>query len=187
MVEIKQGFKMTMDKAINILLIEDLTTDQILLKRHILKKIPNAIFTVADNRESFRERLNWNNYDIIVSDYNLPDFNGLEALLEVKASKPHTPFLFVTATLNDEEKAANSILKGASGYLLKQNMDQIGEQLIAMLEESQEANKMRKEKEDVLLERMRLMQKLQAKAEQIEDKKRRHELLSLVSELKNYV
>lgn len=175
------------DRIINVLILEDLSTDQILLKRHISKKLPNAIFTVADSKESFKERLSWSNYDIIVSDYNLPGYNGLEALLEVKEKMSHVPFIFVTGTLNDEEKAANAILKGASGYLLKQNMNQLGEQLVDTLEKSREAYEMRKSKEDQLLEQARLLQKLQAKVEQVESTQQRHELLRLVSELKAYV
>ncbi|MEM0993166.1 MAG: response regulator [Bacteroidota bacterium] len=75
-------------------------------------------------------------YDLILTDYNLPDYNGLEALLVSKEKMPQVPFVFVTGTLNDEEKVAQAVLRGASGYILKDNLKEIEERLNPIIQQS---------------------------------------------------
>lgn len=171
------------DQTVKILLLEDVPTDQILLKRQVLKRIPNAVFTIADSRDSFLERLNWGSYDAILSDYNLPGYNGLEALLNVREHMPHIPFIFVTGTLNDEERVAHAILSGASGYVLKQNMTQLPEQLIDIIETSRIANSTRIAEEEKQVERERLLQKLSSLVQEVNQEELRDELMALTKEM----
>lgn len=117
------------EKNLKVLLLEDLRTDQILIQRAIQKAAPNAIFTIANNREEFLEKLNWARPDIILSDYNLPNYNGLDALLYIKENLPYVPFVFVTGCLNDEEQIAQTILRGASDYILKDNLSKLTDKL----------------------------------------------------------
>jgi CheY-like chemotaxis protein len=114
---------MTMlEKSLNILMLEDMKTDAELIKRQVLKIAPQAVITIARNRAEFFEKIEWSVPDIVLADYNLPDFNGLEALLHIRKKKPMLPFIFITGILNDEEKVAEAILNGASGYVLKENL-----------------------------------------------------------------
>ena len=43
------------------------------------------------------------------------------------------PFIFITGTIEDEELAANTILSGASGFILKKNMHQLQDKLRPLL------------------------------------------------------
>lgn len=117
------------EKTLKILLLEDVRGDQELIKRQVRKVAPKSMFTVADNRQSFLEKIEWMTPDIILADYNLPDYSGLQALLLVKEKMPHVPFMFVTGKMNDEEKVAEVIMNGASGYLLKENLTALPDQL----------------------------------------------------------
>lgn len=108
-----------------ILILEDMPTDVVLIKRQIKRVASDTLFAVAGTRAEFFEKLEWFEPDLIIADYRLPDTNGLEVLLYVKEHRPQTPFLFITGTLNDEEKVAEAILKGASGYLLKDNLSKL--------------------------------------------------------------
>lgn len=76
---------------------------------------------VTDNEDDFRNALEAFNPDIVLSDYNLPRFNGLDALEVVKNEYPFLPFVIVTGSL-DEETAVNCIKKGAWDYVLKEHL-----------------------------------------------------------------
>lgn len=125
------------EKRLNILLVEDTKTDEALIKRHLSKAIPNALITVARNKTEFLEKIEWLMPDIVLSDFNLPDINGLDILLNVKEKFPFVSFVFVTGALNNEEKVAHSILQGASGYVLKENLKQLPEKLMEVIQKAE--------------------------------------------------
>ena len=110
-----------------------------LVKRQVRKFNPSVLFAVARHRSEFQEKLVQFQPDIVLSDYNLPDMNGLEALLYVREHLDSTPFIFITGILNDEEKVAEAILNGASGYLLKDNLRNLPELLETVLQQNQQA------------------------------------------------
>ena len=110
-----------------------------LVKRQVRKFNPNVLFAVAKHRAEFQEKVVMFQPDIVLSDYNLPDMNGLEALLYVREHLDSTPFVFITGILNDEEKVAEAILTGASGYLLKDNLRNLPELLAAVIKQNEQA------------------------------------------------
>jgi CheY-like chemotaxis protein len=125
------------DKPLNILMLEDLRTDAELVKRQVLKTAPQSVFTIARNRAEFFDKLKWSLPDLVLADYNLPDINGLEALLHIREVMPNTPFIFISGTLNDEEKVAEAVLKGASGYVLKENLHLLPDRLLLVLQKAE--------------------------------------------------
>lgn len=125
------------EKTLKVLLLEDMRGDQELIKRQVRKVAPKSMFTVADNRDSFLEKIEWTTPDIILADYHLPDYSGLQALLLVKEKMPHVPFMFVTGNLNNEEKVAEVIMNGASGYLLKENLTALPEKFEEIFEKAE--------------------------------------------------
>ncbi len=117
----------------SILLYEDNDRDVILIKHH-LNALPYKVdlFHVK-NRAEFAKTLYEIKIDLILSDYNVPDFSGLDALQYTFQHYPYIPFVFVTGTVNNEELAAETILRGASGYVLKNNLNRLVEVLINLL------------------------------------------------------
>ena len=113
----------------NILILEDNQDDVLLIKRQAKKAFPDATFTVAVDRESFLKKITWMSPGLVLSDYNLPDYNGLEALLYCRENLPQVPFVFVTGVLDSQEKAAEAILNGAAGYILKDNLRHMEDRL----------------------------------------------------------
>src|SRR5579864_6109905 len=73
---------------------------------------------LAVNRPQFEAALMRDGYDIILADYLLPDYNGLEALRTAKKHCPETPFLLVSGTIG-EQAAIESLKTGATDYVLK--------------------------------------------------------------------
>lgn len=118
---------------LRILLVEDLETDASLIKRQINKIVKSAEIEVVDNLEDCKRVLLNFAPDVVLSDYNLPTCNGLEVLEMVKKYDEGIDFIFITGTINDEELAANTILNGASGYILKKHMNYLSEKLEPLL------------------------------------------------------
>ena len=174
-----------MDKPIKVFILEDLKTDQYLIKRQITKFAPDAVFTIASSGKEFKEKLAWGVPDIILSDYQLPDYNGLEALLFVREKIPHIPFVFVTGLLNNEETVADTILEGAAGYILKDNLGDIPTKIPAILQRyhqrlSETETKKQKERKKQLL-----LQKATALLEQSDNFSGKAELLSVLNEIES--
>ncbi len=126
-----------------VFILEDMALDLELNKRQVRKYNPEVLFAVARNRTEFEEKLIAFQPDLVLSDYNLPDMNGLEALLYVREHLDGTPFIFITGILNDEEKVAETILSGASGYLLKENLKKLPELLATVVAQNSQVMQQR--------------------------------------------
>ena len=127
------------DEIFKVFVLEDMPVDLELVKRQVRKFNPSVLFAVARHRAEFEEKVVMFQPDMVLSDYNLPDMNGLEALLYVREHLDSTPFIFITGILNDEEKVAEAILNGASGYLLKENLRNLPELLENVIQQNQQA------------------------------------------------
>ncbi|MDT0644683.1 response regulator [Zunongwangia sp. F363] len=119
--------------ALRILLVEDVRTDAELLEHHIKKIVEKPEIRVADNLEDSAALLHSFAPDVVISDYNLPTCNGLDVLKLAKEYDAAIPFIFVTGTIDDDELAANTILSGATGFVLKKHMKNMSEKLNPLL------------------------------------------------------
>ena len=116
-------------ETLKVLLVEDNPADVTLIKREIFKADPNAEVEVCKNLNEFRSLVAATTPDLILSDYKLPTCSGLEVLEEAQEIAPSVTFLFVTGAINDEELAADTILNGASGFILKKNISNLHKRL----------------------------------------------------------
>lgn len=99
---------------------------------------PSAMQSALANRE----------WDAVISDYNMPKFNALDALNVLRISGKDLPFLLVSGTIT-EEMAVAGMKAGAHDYLMKGNLARLGPALERELEEAANRRK-RKEAEDNL-------------------------------------
>lgn len=118
---------------LRILLAEDHKTDAELISYHLSQIVETLDIKVVDNLPHFNQELQSFIPDVVISDYNLPTCTGLDILRTTKDFDPNLPFIFVTGTIEDEELAANTILSGASGFILKKNMQTLQEKLRPLL------------------------------------------------------
>jgi diguanylate cyclase (GGDEF)-like protein len=70
------------------------------------------------------QALQWIAPDVILSDFSLPQFDGLRALDIAVAHAPETPFIFVSGTIG-EERAIDALRRGAIDYVLKTNLSRL--------------------------------------------------------------
>ncbi len=116
------------------LLLEDDESDVFLMKRQLERHLDKVELKVASTQEGYEALVRSANPDVILSDYRLPRYSGIEALLYARAHTPLVPFIFVTGALHNEELAADTILQGASGFVLKNNLDKLWQLLPSVLE-----------------------------------------------------
>ena len=122
-----------MATQIKVLLVEDLPSDALLVLREIKKNDIEILSHTVDSQEEYVAELREFQPDIILSDYNLPTFNGMKALCLRKEIAPHTPFILVTGT-NNEETAVECMKAGADDYIIKENLKRLGQAFMAALE-----------------------------------------------------
>lgn len=87
------------------------------------------------SREPFEQALRQPAHDLILCDFNLPDFDGLAALELARASHPDVPVLIVSGAIEAEE-AVKCLKAGATDYLLKQRLERLPSAVQRALEES---------------------------------------------------
>ena len=114
-----------MEQFYSVLLIEDELYDAELNIREVKRTLPNSVFERVDNRIDFLRMLESFNPDIIISDYNLPSFDGLSALKIARDICPETPFIIVTGSIN-EDTAVECMKAGATDYVLKDSLKRLG-------------------------------------------------------------
>jgi FOG: CheY-like receiver len=119
---------------IKILLVEDNKVDAELIEHQIKKILAYPEIMQVDSFYEFEQAMAIFQPDILLSDYQLNEFTGLEVLRYVQKTHTHIPFIFITGTINNEELAAQSILTGATGYFLKKNINELHKKLLPHFE-----------------------------------------------------
>jgi PAS domain S-box-containing protein len=126
-----------MPSAPRILVNEDSEIDFRLLQAEFKRaKFDGELRQVA-TREDFIRALPEFRPDLIISDYYLIGFNGLDALEIVKRLQPDTPFIILTNALN-EETAVECMKRGATDYVLKNKLPR----LVAILQTTLERRRL---------------------------------------------
>lgn len=135
--------------ALKILILEDNEFDAELIREELLSNrfdfISNHVFTKTDFVKAIKEF----KPDIILSDYNLPQFTGFDALEIAIEFDPNIPFILVTGHLS-EELAADSIKRGAWDYVLKTNLLRLGSAIENALKLKQEKETNENQRKDLL-------------------------------------
>jgi PAS domain S-box-containing protein len=108
-------------RELRVLMLEDTPTDAELAERELRKAGIAFTSMRVDRRDAFVRALEEFHPDIILSDYKLPDFNGVEALEIVERDHPEVPVVMVTGALSDIE-AVELIHTGAKDYVLKDRL-----------------------------------------------------------------
>ncbi|MGA7776356.1 MAG: chemotaxis response regulator CheY [Paraburkholderia sp.] len=108
-----------MDKGMKILVVDDFPTMRRIV-RNLLKELGYSNVDEAEDGMAGLARLRSGKYDFVISDWNMPNMDGLAMLKEIRAdaSITHLPVLMVTAESKKENIIA-AAQAGASGYVVK--------------------------------------------------------------------
>lgn len=123
---------------IRILHLDDNKTDHFLVKREIESKHFPASYIFASTKREYISALEKGDFDIILSDYRMPDFDGDRALELARESCPAIPFIMVTGELG-EDRAIETLHRGAWDYILKDNLKRLVPAIERALAEAKDA------------------------------------------------
>ncbi|OYU74693.1 MAG: hypothetical protein CFE45_34260, partial [Burkholderiales bacterium PBB5] len=108
-------------RRLRVLHLEDSVPDHELAVLHLLRGGLRADVLRVDTEAGYREALSQQTWDVVLSDFNLPGFNGLRAQQILKDSGQDLPFILVSGEIG-EDTAVAAMRNGASDYLLKNNL-----------------------------------------------------------------
>ncbi|HEY3134497.1 MAG TPA: GAF domain-containing protein [Blastocatellia bacterium] len=145
-----------MKSRLRILHLEDNPRDAELIQAILETEGIICDVTRVDTQADFFASLEHGGFDLILTDYTLPSFDGLSALKITLKKCPDVPFIFVSGTLG-EEVAIEALKIGATDYILKERLSRIVPSVHRALREAKERGE-RKRAEALLSEEKRLLE-----------------------------
>lgn len=122
---------------LRILHLEDNSFDQELVRQALLNNGVDCEFVYARTKGEFENALDREKFDLILSDFTIPGYDGSSALARVQATCPSVPFVFVSGTIG-EDRAIESLKSGAVDYVLKSNLERLSPAVHRALREAGE-------------------------------------------------
>jgi PAS domain S-box-containing protein len=148
-------------EILRILLVEDSLLDAELIYANLTNGGLDCELVRVETRPDFLKALEEEPFDLILSDYSLPSFDGISALDIAQATCPEVPFIFVSATLG-EELAIETLKSGATDYVIKQRLDRLVPAVNRALREAKE----RSDRKQAELELRNLAAELEKRVEE---------------------
>src|SRR6266581_7334072 len=140
-----------MKSPLRILHLEDDPNDTDLLQAMLQKDGLASELVRVDTQEEFVCALEQSGFDLIISDYSLPSFDGLAALALAREKRPALPIILFSGTIG-EEVAIDCLRGGATDYILKQRPERLAAAVRRALREFEDRRR-RQQAEETLRER----------------------------------
>jgi signal transduction histidine kinase len=120
---------------LRVLLVEDSEADALLLERKLVRGGYDLALERVETAAALEAALARATWDIVISDFMLPRWNGMDALRIVREANEELPFILVSGAVG-EETAVEAIKAGASDYLLKDRLTRLPTAVAHALEEA---------------------------------------------------
>ena len=114
----------TSGKPVRLLIVEDSEDDVLLLISELKRGGYLPDFTAVATRAEMEAALGDGEWDIVISDYSMPDFTGLDALAMLRARSKDVPFIIVSGNIG-EDMAVDTMKAGAHDYVMKKNLSRL--------------------------------------------------------------
>ena len=105
-------------EKLKLLVVEDSDDDFALLTHHLERSGLRFATTRAPDGAALREALKRTDWDLVISDHQLPGFSSTDALALVREARIHAPFIIVSGAIG-ESVAVDAMLAGADDYVMK--------------------------------------------------------------------
>jgi PAS domain S-box-containing protein len=109
---------------LRVLIVEDSPDDVTLLVRILRKGGFEPSFERVETEDAMRSALLEKQWDLVLADYRMPNFDGLRALAVLKESGLDIPFILVSGAIG-EDIAVEAMKAGASDYVMKGNLQRL--------------------------------------------------------------
>jgi len=160
-----------MPTPLKLLILEDNTFDAELEVGRLQAAGYDCDWKQVQTREEFEACLDRPEFELILADYNLPDFDGLSALSLLRERGLEIPFVLISGTLG-EERAIESLKAGATDYVMKERLERLAPVVTRALNDRLErAN--RSAAQQALRDAHRRLQALSVRLLQVEETERR--------------
>lgn len=136
-------------ETVRVLHLEDDPDFSELVKSMLESALLQVDLKVATDRASFEAAIASEPFELVLADFKLPDYDGLQALAFVRARCPDLPFLLVSGTVG-EEAAIASLTSGATDYVLKLWPERLVPAVRRALQEAQERRQRRQAESELL-------------------------------------
>lgn len=154
---------MQIDKTpIRVLVIENSADDTELIIDHLQQAGFDVLHERVETADEMTAALREKQWDIIISDFLMPGFTGLDALQIAESFDLEIPFIVVSGSIG-EDLAVQAMRSGANDYLMKDRMARLG----AAVERELRDTVIRRERKRMLEENRRQSEELKTKAEQL--------------------
>jgi len=114
----------SLSNSLRVLMVEDSEDDAFLIKWELRRGGYEVALRRVDTPHHLNKALDTEEWDIVISDYNLPGFNGLAALRLLKEKNIDLPFILVSGAIG-EEVAVEAMKAGAHDYIKKDNLSRL--------------------------------------------------------------
>ena len=111
-------------RPLRILHLEDSRVDHALVKFALQKSGLHHVIHLVDTLDDFDREVTSGRYDIVLADYHLPGFSGLDAWEQQKTRGLDIPFVILSGAIG-EAAAVEAMHSGVSDYLLKDSMSRV--------------------------------------------------------------
>jgi len=137
-----------MSIPLNALIIEDSHDDALLVVRELRRAGYDVTDEIVETAQALHAALDSRTWDIVLSDYSLPHFNGVEALNLVRARDPDLPFILFSGTIS-EDLASAILQSGAQDFIIKGNWARLIPAVERELREAEDRRKRRRAEESL--------------------------------------
>jgi len=148
---------MEQPRELNILMLEDNESDLFLVLQTLNNAKLEYRYKHVDNMVNYLEALKDGSFDIILSDYGLPGYNGLAAFKDKTEQSIPCPFILVTGSLPDEI-AVECLQAGVDDYILKDRLHRLPDAVLRAIDR----NRLEDERKKALQELIRSQKRLEA-------------------------
>jgi PAS domain S-box-containing protein len=141
--------------SLRILHLEDSAADAELVRSLLQDDGMSCSITCVKTKQDYQSELERGAFDLILSDYSLPRFDGLTALAMARKQHPNKPVIFVSGTMG-EDAAIESLRRGATDYVLKHQLARLPASVKRAMTEAEESS-LRKQAEEKIREQAALL------------------------------
>jgi two-component system cell cycle sensor histidine kinase/response regulator CckA len=141
-------------KPLRALLVEDLEDDALLVVQELQRTGYSLEWLRVEDAGAMREALTHRVWDIVLSDWALPQFSALDALAVLKESKHDIPFIIVSGTVG-EDTAVLGLRAGALDFILKGRLSRLAPAVGRELRESESRRARRQAEADLQASELR--------------------------------
>lgn len=120
---------------LRVLIVEDSEDDTLLLTRQLRQAGYDPVYKRVDTAQAMSAQIKKQKWDIVIADYVMPKFSGLQALKVLRDSGLDLPFMIISGKIG-EETAVEAMKAGVHDFFMKDNLARLGPAIHRELKEA---------------------------------------------------